>query len=99
MFAEFPLDGGGATSMATAGQVMLSMTGRAVRPMVTLTPAWLRAALSIPASAMLRATQAACAVFQGTKVVCGAGASEEMNKCTPEPLMAACSERQACATA
>ena len=57
----------GAISTATAGQVMLSMAGRAVRPRVTVMPAWSRAELSTPARARLRVTQAACAVFQGTK--------------------------------
>ena len=50
--------------MATAGQAMLSMVVSAVRPRVTVMPAWSRAELRSPARARLRVTQAACAVFQ-----------------------------------
>ena len=53
--------------MATAGQVMLSIAGSAVRPRVTGTLACESAELITPASEMLRITQAACAVFQGRK--------------------------------
>ena len=54
---------------ATAGQAMLSTAGRAVRPRVTVMPAWPSAEFSTPASDRLRVTHADCAVFQGRKRV------------------------------
>ncbi len=48
---------------------MLSIAGRAVRPRVTVMPAWSSAELITPASDRLRGTHAACAVFQGRKRV------------------------------
>ena len=68
--------------MATAGQVMLSTAGRAVRPRVTVMPAWSRAELRTPARARLRVTQAAWAVFHGRKRAGSAGGErgdEEMD--------------------
>ena len=60
---------------------MLSMPGRGVRPRVTVVPACSRAEFSTPASARLRVTHAACAVFHATKRVVFAGASDETNRC------------------
>ena len=59
--------------MATAGQVMLSMPGRGVRPRVTLNPACGKRRVEDPARARLRVIQAAWAVFQAMKRVGCAG--------------------------
>ncbi len=74
--------------------------GRQRRPaQVTLMPACSRAELSTPGQGKAARHPAACAVFQGTKRVGAAGASEETNRCTPMPVSAACRLMQACASA
>ena len=46
---------------------MLSTAGSAVRPRVTVTPAWVSAEFNTPASAVLRVIHADCAVLHGVK--------------------------------
>ena len=66
--------------MARAGQIMLSIPERGMRPRVTVKPAWVMAELTAPAKARLRVSQAACAVFQGMKRDGFAGASEDAKR-------------------
>ena len=68
---------------------MLSIDGNAVRPSVTGTLECESEESIAPARDRLRMIHAACAVFQGTKRESWTGASEETNRCTPEPLSVA----------
>src|SRR5580698_2673251 len=94
-----PAGWSGAISRATAGQVMLSSAGSAVRPRVTDSPAWRSAELTTPARARLRVTHSACAVSQAGRRVAGAGGSDEAKRWTPEPDSVAWRLRQAWALA
>ena len=89
----------GAISMARAGQVMLSIPGKGMRPRVTVKPACVRAELSDAGKAEAAGDPGGLSGFPCQEARGLAGASEEAKRCIPVPLSLACRLRQTAALA